>query len=71
MRLALEQKQGTALVAAAGDRAKAEETEAAVAAAWRTWHIEALESVRRLPVRGSTPTLDAKIAQAQQRLKFE
>ena len=71
VRLALEQKQGTALVAAAGDRAKAEETEAAVAAAWRTWYIEALESVLRLPVRGSTPTLDAKIAQAQQRLKFE
>jgi hypothetical protein len=70
-RLALEQKQGTALVAAAGDRAKAEETEAAVAAAWRTWYIEALESVRRLPIRGSSPTLDAKIAQAQQRLKLE
>ncbi len=71
VRLALEQKQGAALVAAAGDRAKAEETEAAVAAAWRKWYIEALESVRRLPVRGSSPTLDAKIAQAQQRLKFE
>jgi hypothetical protein len=71
VRLTLEQKQGTALVAAAGDRAKAEETEAAVAAAWRTWYLEALESVRRLPVRGSSPTLDAKIAQAQQRLKFE
>ncbi len=70
-RLALEQKQGAALVAAAGDRAKAEETEAAVTAAWRTWYIEALESARRLPVRGSSPTLDAKIAQAQQRLKFE
>jgi hypothetical protein len=72
VRLPLELKQGAALVAAAGDeRAKAEETETAVAAAWRKWYIEALESVRRLPVRGSSPTLDAKIAQAQQRLKFE
>jgi aminopeptidase YwaD len=69
VRLALEQKQGAALVAAADDRTKAEETEAAVAAAWRRWYIEALDGVRRLPVRGSSSALDAKIVQAQQRLK--
>ncbi len=67
-RLALEQKQGAALVAAAADRDKAEATEAAVLAAWRKWYGEALESVRRLPVKGSSPALDARITQAQQRL---
>jgi aminopeptidase YwaD len=69
LRLALEHKQGATLVAAATDRAKAEETEAAVVAAWRKWYGEALESVRRLPVKGPSAGLDAKIAQAQQRLK--
>jgi hypothetical protein len=67
-RLALEQKQGAALVAAAPDREKAEATEAAVVAAWRKWYVEALESVRRLPVKGTSPALDARIGQAQQRL---
>jgi aminopeptidase YwaD len=70
-RIALEQKQGAALVAAAQDRARAEETEAAVLAAWRKWYIEALESVRRLAPAGSSPALEAKIAQAQQRLKLQ
>jgi len=70
-RLALERRQGAALVTAASDRAKAEETEGAVLAAWRKWYGEALESVRRLPVAGSSPALDARIAQAQQRLKPE
>jgi hypothetical protein len=67
-RLALEAKQGAALVAAAPDRDKAEATEAAVLAAWRKWYAEALESARRLPVKGASPGLDAKVAQAQQRL---
>jgi aminopeptidase YwaD len=68
-RLALEQRQGARLVEAASDRAKAEETERAVLTAWRTWYIEALESARRLPVAGASATLEAKVAQAQQRLK--
>jgi Zn-dependent M28 family amino/carboxypeptidase len=68
-RLALEQRQGVQLVAAAPDRAKAEETERAVLAAWRKWYIEALDSVRTLPVGGSSTLLDAKVARAQQRLK--
>jgi aminopeptidase YwaD len=70
-RLALEQKQGATLVSGASDRAKAEATEAAVIAAWRKWYGEALESVRHLPVKGTTPALDARVAQAQQRLKPE
>ena len=65
-RLALEAKQGAALIGAAADRAKAEETETVVVAAWRKWYREALESVRRLPVKGSSTALDAKITQAQQ-----
>jgi aminopeptidase YwaD len=70
-RLALEQKQGATLVASASDPAKAEATEAAVIAAWRKWYGEALESVRRLPVKGTSPALDARIAQSKQRLKPE
>ena len=70
-RLALEQKQGATIVASAPDRAKAEATEAAVLAAWRKWYGEALDSVRRLPVKGTSPALDARIAQAQLRLKSE
>jgi hypothetical protein len=68
-RLALEQKQGAGIVAAASDRAKAEETEAAVLAAWRKWYSEAFDSVRRLPVKGPSATLDARVTQAQDRLK--
>jgi aminopeptidase YwaD len=67
-RLALEQRQGAALVAAASDRAKAEETERAVQAAWRKWYTEALESAKRLPVSGPNASLESKVAQAQQRL---
>ena len=68
-RLALEQKQGPGVVAAATDRAKAEHTEAALLVAWRKWYIEALESVRRLPVKPAAAALDARISDAQQRLK--
>jgi hypothetical protein len=67
-RLALERKQGAALIASAADRGKAEETEVQVLAAWRKWYHEALESVRRLPPAGSSTALDAKVAEAQQRL---
>jgi hypothetical protein len=67
-RLALEQRQGQTIVAAASDRAKAEETERTVLTAWRKWYSEALNSVRTLPVSGPSSGLDAKVAQAQQRL---
>jgi hypothetical protein len=66
-RLALEQKQGAAIVAAAADREKAQQTENAVLAAWRKWYGEALESVRKLPV-GGAASVDARVAEAQQRL---
>jgi hypothetical protein len=68
-RLALEQKQGAAIVAADQDRSKAEETEAAVMQAWRKWYGEALESVRRLPAGAVSPALDAKISQARQQIQ--
>ncbi len=67
-RLALERRQGAALVAAAADRAKAEQTEAAVVAAWQRWYKEALGSVRALPVRGPSAALDARVTEAQGRL---
>ena len=70
-RLALEQKQGATLVSAASDRAKAEQTEAAVLGAWRKWYREALDSVRRLPSSAASAALETKITQAQQRLKPE
>lgn len=68
-RLALEQKQGAAIVAAAADRAKAEQTEHAVLAAWRKWYSEALDSVRRLPAKPPSAALEARITAAQDRLK--
>ena len=68
-RLALEKKQGDAIVAAAADRAHAEALEADVAAAWRKWYVEALDSVKRLVPAGSSAAIDARVAQAQQRLQ--
>ncbi len=68
-RLALEQRQGPSIVAGASDKARAEATEQLVIAAWRKWYSEALESVRRLPVSGPSSAIDARVAQAQQRLK--
>ena len=67
-RLALEQRQGAALVAAASDRAAIEQTEQAVLSAWRKWYHEALESVRRLPASSPSKALDDRVAQAQQKL---
>jgi aminopeptidase YwaD len=68
-RLALEQKQGAAIVAAAADRVKAEATEIAVLAAWRKWYGEALDTVRRLPAKPVSAAVEARIAAAQDRLK--
>jgi hypothetical protein len=70
-RLALEQKQGAAIVSAASDRAKAEQVEVTVVRAWRKWYSEALDSVRRLPAGPASAALEARITQAQQRLKPE
>ena len=68
IRQALEQTQGAEILKTAADKTAAEATEQAVLAAWRKWYGEALESARRLPARGSTPALDARVQQAQQRL---
>ena len=53
-----------------GSRA-AQATETAVLAAWRKWYDEALDSVRRLPAKGASAGLDARIAQAQQRAQAQ
>jgi hypothetical protein len=60
-RLALERRQGGAIVAAAPDRAAAEGTERQVLAAWTKWYAEALRSVGRLPIEGASPELNARI----------
>lgn len=68
-RLALERRQGAAIVAAASDRAAAEATEKQVIAAWTKWYREALESVRTLPVGGPSSAVEARVADAQQRIR--
>ena len=68
-RLALERRQGPAIVAAAADRARAEQTETQVLAAWKKWYGEALESVRRLAVTGPSTAVDTTVAAAQQSLR--
>ena len=70
-RLALERKQGAGLVAAASDRTAAQATETAVVTAWKKWYDEALDSVRRLPVKGPSTALDAKVARAQEELRAQ
>jgi hypothetical protein len=60
-RLAMERRQGRAIVAAAADRAAAEQTEHQVLAAWTKWYAEALRSVGRLPIESASPELNARI----------
>jgi hypothetical protein len=67
-RLALERRQGAALVEAASDRAAAEATEAAVIAAWRTWYGQALREVLDLPPGGADPNLRGAVERAAERL---
>jgi hypothetical protein len=64
-RLALERQQGTAIVAAASDRPKAQETERQVVEAWTKWYGEALDSVRRLPVTGPSTEVDDAVTRAR------
>jgi aminopeptidase YwaD len=68
-RLALERRQGSAIVAGAADRAAAETTERQVVAAWTKWYAEALRSVARLPVERSSPELSARIDAAVRALE--
>ncbi|HOG29051.1 MAG TPA: M28 family peptidase [Vicinamibacterales bacterium] len=67
-RLALERRQGAALVRAAPDRAAAEATEAEVMAAWLTWYAEAVRSVADLPPGGADAALARRIDEAVTRL---
>jgi hypothetical protein len=67
-RLALERRQGAELVKAAADRAAAEATETAVAAAWRTWYGEALREVLDLPPAGADARLRGAVERAVERL---
>jgi len=68
-RLALEARQGADLIGAASDPAEARVEEQEVMDAWRVWYIEALGSVRRLPVTPAdaalTSYLDAAIAKLE------
>lgn len=67
-RLALEQKQGLALVASATDKAAAEAREAQVKAAWVKWYSEALKEVPSLPAAGASPALMSAVEAALARL---
>ena len=67
-RLALERKQGAALVAQAADVAAANSTEQRVRSAWIKWYREALDSVERLPVGGANERLRRQIADAKSSL---
>ena len=68
-RLALERRQGPAIVAKAADRTVAEKVEAQVIAAWIKWYGEALDTVARLPARGPTPALLARIDTARRAIR--
>jgi aminopeptidase YwaD len=68
-RLELERRQGRVLMAKAADSADAAATEQRVIAAWVKWYGEALDSVSRLPPRGETDPLRARIAAAKDLLR--
>lgn len=68
-RLALERRQGPAIVAKAPDRAAAEKVEQQVIAAWRKWYGEALDSVTRLPASGMSTVVQTRIDSAKRGLK--
>jgi len=70
-RLALERTQGAALVAQSADTDEAGATEQRVRAAWIKWYEEALDSLERLPVGGTTDTLRSRIAAAKQAISVQ
>jgi aminopeptidase YwaD len=67
-RLALERRQGQALIASATDRASAEQTERTVFDAWKKWYVEALDSVLRLPGGAPSEALQRRVANAVERV---
>jgi aminopeptidase YwaD len=68
-RLALERRQGPAIVAAAADRSAAEQVEAQVVAAWIKWYGEAFESVATLSTTPPTAVLRSRIDAARAQLR--
>ncbi len=68
-RLALETRQGAAIIAAAADQGEARVQEQEVMAAWRVWYIQALDSVRRLPVTAADAALTSYIDSAIAKLE--
>ena len=67
-RLALERRQGMAIVGAAPDKAAAEAREAQITAAWVKWYGEALGEIVSLPAGGASDALKQKVDQATARL---
>jgi len=68
-RLALERKQGPAVVAAAKDKAAAEKAETDVIAAWIKWYGEALDSVGTLSTSPPSAALLDRIKTAKESLR--
>jgi len=68
-RLELERAQGQTLVAKAADREAAEDLERRVAAAWKKWYAEALDSVVRLPAADGTRRLRTRVETAKAALR--
>jgi hypothetical protein len=68
-RLALERRQGPAVIAAANDAEAARKVEEQVLAAWIKWYGEAFDSVSALPVRPPSADLRARIDAARQQLR--
>ncbi len=68
-RLELERAQGRALIAEGANRDAAEDLERRIAAAWKKWYAEALDSVARLPVGGGTRLLRARVDAAKRALR--
>ena len=68
-RLLLERAQGQALVAKAANRKAAADLERRVAAAWKKWYAEALDSVVRLPAADGTRRLRTRVDTAKAALR--
>jgi aminopeptidase YwaD len=68
-RLALEQQQGSQLVAKATDRPAAEAREALVKAAWVKWYVEALREIATLPTAPASAALKQEVEAAVAKLR--
>ena len=68
-RLALERRQGVAIVAAASNKTEADALEGRIQAAWVKWYGEALDSVLRLPPAGASDRLRDRVARAKENIQ--